>query len=223
MAARRLRLDSSAGLSPFAAACLDPAFPLVVVVLDGPPAGAANPVEAGLAADLVVALRERLCDGPGPYASDATFFARGVFVVSPHRAHIRCIKRELSARREWTSAPFVDTVDKMQGQEAEAVVVSYGVSDPEHALRESEFIYGLQRLNVSVTRAGSKTVLFLPKPLVDGLPAMLSCEPAARGLGFIQATLREVERQEPAVTFPLPAGGVARVYRAGSPPAVDPI
>ena len=41
----------------------------------------------------------------------------------------------------------------MQGQEAEAVVISYGVSDPEYALREAEFIYSLNRLNVSITRA----------------------------------------------------------------------
>ena len=46
--------------------------------------------------------------------------------------------------------PFVDTVDKMQGQEADTVLVSYGVADPEFALREAEFIYGLNRLNVAV-------------------------------------------------------------------------
>ena len=44
-------------------------------------------------------------------------------------------------------------MDKMQGQEADAVIVSYGVADPEFALREAEFIYGLNRLNVAITRA----------------------------------------------------------------------
>ena len=106
-------------------------------------------------------------------------------------------------------------MDKIQGQEADAVVISYGVSDPEYALREAEFIYGVQRLNVSVTRARSKTVVFLPRPLIDGLPAVLQSEPAARGLAYMQDLLRLAEQQGPPVAFPLSAGCVARVYRAG--------
>lgn len=219
VAARRMTLRSPAPLAPFAAACLDPAYPLVVVVLEGVQAGASSPVEAGLVADLVVALREGLCDESSSiYESDEAFFAQGVFVVSPHRIQIRGIKQELRVRREWASAPFVDTVDKMQGQEAEAVVISYGVSDPEYALREAEFIYGVQRLNVAITRARSKTVVFLSRSLIDGLPAVLASEPAARGLAYMQDLLRETERQGAPIMFPLPAGGVAQIYRASRPP-----
>jgi DNA replication ATP-dependent helicase Dna2 len=167
----------------------------------------ASPIEAGLVADLVIALLDGMS-----YDDDETFFSQGVFVVSPHRAQIRAIRGELQLRREWTSPPFVDTVDKMQGQEAEAVVISYGVSDPEYALREAEFIYSVQRLNVSVTRARSKTIVFLPRPLVDGLPQLLASEAAGRGLAYMQDLVREAERQGPAVTFPLPSGGVAGLY-----------
>lgn len=48
------------------------------------------------------------------------------------------------------SAAFVDTVEKMQGQECDAVCVSYGVADVEFALMEREFIYSLNRLNVAI-------------------------------------------------------------------------
>jgi len=58
-------------------------------------------------------------------------------------------------------------VDKMQGQECEAVIVSYGVSDVEYAMNEKEFIYSLNRLNVAITRARSKTIVFLPRPLLE--------------------------------------------------------
>jgi len=163
VASRRMVFTPSVPPSPFVAACLDPAYSLVMVVLEGVQAAASNPVEAGLVAELVVALRESLCDDAGKaYATDEEFFARGLFVVSPHRAQIRAIKRDLRARREWLHPPFVDTVDKMQGQEAEAVIISYGVSDPEYALREAEFIYSVQRLNVAVTRARSKSVVHPP-------------------------------------------------------------
>jgi superfamily I DNA and/or RNA helicase len=87
--------------------------------------------------DFVLALREGLLDDSGQvYADDVLFFKHGLFIVSPHRAQNRAIRRELGRRRKWTSPPFVGTVDKMQGQEANAVITSYGVADPEYALLE---------------------------------------------------------------------------------------
>jgi hypothetical protein len=157
VAGRRLRLAAGAAGPPTVADCLDPAFPLVVGILEGVRAARENPVEAALVADLVMELRTRLLDADGrAYSDDAAFFGRGVFVVCPHRAQNRLVRRMLADRRRpdaWTRPPFVDTVDKMQGREADAVIVGYGVSDPEGAAGEADFIYGLNRLNVAVTRA----------------------------------------------------------------------
>ena len=66
----------------------------------------------------------------------------------------------------WHHPPFVDTVDKMQGQESQAVIASYGVSDIETAMSEANFIYSLNRLNVTVTRAKTKCILFISRPLL---------------------------------------------------------
>jgi hypothetical protein len=109
----------------------------------------------------------------------------------------------------------VDTVDKMQGQEADAVVISYGVADPEYALREAEFIYSVNRLNVSITRARSKSVVCLPRPLLEGMPRVLESEEAAAGLAFMQGLVREAERQAAPLTFSLREGVRATVVRAG--------
>src|SRR5205807_4479428 len=135
----------------------------------------------------VKALRDGL-RGPGgrPYADDADFSRDGVFIVSPHHAQIRAIQDELAARRTWGRLPFVDTVDKMQGQEADAVLVSYGVADPEFALREAEFIYGLNRLNVAITRARTKSIVCLPRPLLEASPQVLDVDQAAAGLAFMR-------------------------------------
>src|SRR5262249_38486448 len=124
--------------------------------------------------------------GGKPYADAAAFFRHGVFVVSPHHAQIRAIQHELAKLRTWRAAPFVDTVDKMQGQEADAVLVSYGVSDPEFALHEAEFIYGLNRLNVALTRARCKSVVCLPAPLLGATPQVLDQPEAAAGLAFMR-------------------------------------
>jgi len=79
----------------------------------------------------------------------------------------------------------VDTVDKTQGQEAEAVIVSYGVSDIDTAMNEAEFIYSLNRLNVSITRAKAKCVVFLPRPLLEPPLDLLKNAGASKGLGHM--------------------------------------
>jgi hypothetical protein len=202
VAARRLAFRPPRGTDPLVRACLDPDYPLVVVILEGPRAAQANPIEADLVAQLVVALRDGLRGPDGKaYRDDADFFRHGVFIVSPHHAQIRAIQLELAARRTWTALPFVDTVDKMQGQEADAVVVSYGVADPEFALREAEFIYGLNRLNVAMTRARSKSILCLPRPLLDATPQVLDVELAAAGLAFMRRLVALAEQGGERLSF----------------------
>lgn len=216
VAQRRLNLLPQRSLDPFVEACLAPEFPLVFVVLDGVWAARENPPEAELTAQLVAGLRSTLRQADGDlFSDDGVFFREGVFVVSPHRAQIRAIQRELRRQRRWQSPPLVDTVDKLQGREADAVIVSYGVSDPEFAAEEAEFIYGLNRLNVAVTRARAKCVVCLPRPLLDAPPQVLDLPEAARGLAFMRELVQAVARSGEELTFELEEGVRATVYRTG--------
>jgi hypothetical protein len=81
------------------------------------------------------------------------------------------------------------------------VIVSYGVADPEFALREAEFIYGLNRLNVAITRARTKCVLCLPRPLLEATPQVLDVAPAAAGLAFMRRLVALVETTGDKLTF----------------------
>ena len=189
--------------------------------------GRERPVGAGL--PLVAVPLPRLhrnaraaCSGSGPdplataaHNAVAWRLGDGVFVVSPHHVQIGLIRGELARRRAWTAPPFVDTVDKMQGQEAEAVVVSYGVSDTEFALREAEFIYRLNRLNVAVTRGKSKCVVCLPAPLLAGTPEVLDIPEAERGLAYMRRLAAGVEAGGETKEFDLGDGVTARVMRTG--------
>jgi hypothetical protein len=167
---------------------LDPAYPLVLCVLEGVRTTVENRVEAALAARLAGTLRERLLDPgsgeryPATEDGDYRFWRHGLFIVSPHHAQIGAIKNSLAGVRDWKYPPFVDTVDKMQGQEAESAIISYGVSDVETALREAEFIYSRNRLNVSLTRSRAKCVVFLPRPLLEPPLDLVQNEKAAEGL-----------------------------------------
>ncbi|MGE0085994.1 MAG: AAA domain-containing protein [Desulfococcaceae bacterium] len=172
---------------------LNPDYPLILCVPENTQTAVENQTEARLAALLAHYLRNRLIREntektyPDTEAGDKAFWSEGLFIVSPHHAQIRAIRKEMAALREWKSLPFVDTVDKMQGQQCENVIVSYGVSDAETALSEAEFIYSLNRLNVSVTRAKAKCIVFISRPLLEPCFDLLQNEAAVKGLGYMLA------------------------------------
>jgi hypothetical protein len=181
-------------------AVLDASHPLVVGVLEGVRATAENRVEAELVASTACRLRERLLDA----GDDSDFWRHRLFIVCPHHAQIHAIRRALRARRSWQADPFVDTVDRMQGQECDAVIASYGVSDVEFAMREAGFIYSLNRLNVSITRARAKTIVFLPRPLVEPPIQAYEDETIAAGVAFMQGLVDFAERHGETSVHPLP-------------------
>ncbi|MBE0669050.1 MAG: AAA family ATPase [Anaerolineales bacterium] len=189
------RSEESAFLDWF----IDPEYQMVVGILDNVQASAENPVEAGLVARIAVELRERFVpEGkkdahPPRQAGDYRFWRESLFIVSPHHVQIRSIHQRLATLRDWESVPFVDTVDKMQGQQAETVIVSYGVSDIETAMSEAEFIYSLNRINVSTTRARAKCIVFLSRPLLEPSYDLLQNEKASKGLHHMISLIRYCE------------------------------
>ena len=64
----------------------------------------------------------------------------------------------------------VDTVERFQGQERDVILASFGLGDPEIIAGEDEFLFGLNRFNVLVSRARVKMVLFLTRSMLDHLP-----------------------------------------------------
>ena len=219
--ARRLRLGPLEGEGALVQECLSPERSMVVALFRGGPSGRDSEAEAALVAELTTALRGSLLDeGGARYASDAAFFKEGVFIISPHHSQLHRIRRRLQAAAPegaWTSPPFADTVDKMQGQEAQVVLVSYGVSDPEFAAREASFIYSLNRLNVAITRAQRKTVLMLPEALLDAAPEVFEDDEAAEGLAYMRSLVEHVRAGQEASVF-LRGGGVeVEVYGLSAP------
>lgn len=84
-------------------------------------------------------------------------------VVVPFRAQAARVRNLLRFERfaRWPdiSATTVDTVERFQGQEREAMIVSFVVSDEAFMDRLRNFLTYPQRLNVAVTRAKTKVVL----------------------------------------------------------------
>jgi superfamily I DNA and/or RNA helicase len=200
VAHRRLTLTPQPAALDISDLLLQPGYPLVIGVLDGVKAAAENRVEANLVSAAACRLRQRLVN----VTDDKDFWRQRLFIVSPHHTQIHAIRRSLRACRDWKSDPFVDTVDRMQGQECDAVIVSYGVSDVEYAMQEAAFIYSLNRLNVSITRARAKTIVFLPRPLIEPPIAAYEDEAIASGVAFMQGLVRFAERHGETIVNRLP-------------------
>ena len=73
--------------------------------------------------------------------------AANVLVVAPYNAQVNRLKQALPAGAR------VGTVDKFQGQEAEAVIVSMTTSSGEDLPRNMAFLFSKNRLNVAISRA----------------------------------------------------------------------
>jgi hypothetical protein len=69
----------------------------------------------------------------------------------------------------------------------------------------------------TVTRARCKSVVFLPRPLLESLPRVLENSEAERGLAFMRNIVDAARGAGNALTFEVEEGIRALVYRADRP------
>lgn len=124
---------------------------------------------------------------------------RDMGVVIPFRRQARYLRRRLAARSPDHVAPaalVADTVERMQGQEREVVLVSFTTSDEDFAWRLQHFLFLQQRLNVAATRARTKLLLVASPVLL----AIADSRPDHAGMACFASLLRAARR----IDLPLP-------------------
>jgi DNA replication ATP-dependent helicase Dna2 len=170
---------------------LDPQHPVVWLRIDHMQPSNRSIEEANAVADVVDDLVRHHGVAPTQIA-----------VIAPFRAQGRAVRSALQQK----SVPgieqiAVDTVDRIQGQEREVVVISLATGDPDQARsRNGAFHLSENRLNVAVSRARSKVVLVASRHAFAAMPA----DPAG-----LRAASRSRELRDRLVAFDLTA-----VYRA---------
>ena len=100
-------------------------------------------------------------------------------IMTPYRAQVREIKKALNkviggVDTEETASLFIDTVDRMQGQERDYIIYSMSNSHPLLSKRRLDFFYSPNRLNVANTRAIKKCIVIANYKVFDIIDEDLS-------------------------------------------------
>lgn len=100
-----------------------------------------------------------------------------VAVITPHRAQRALLTVLLEPWSEYVQ--LVDTVERLQGGEAETIFFSACVSDPVAISQETEFILDIERANVAFSRTKRRLIVLAAGTLLDFVPPMLEHYQAA--------------------------------------------
>jgi DNA replication ATP-dependent helicase Dna2 len=155
---RRLRLSHTDARWGFA---LDPEQPLIFLDLDHRNTTVRSRLEAEVVCELVLRLIE------------ARVFPSEIGIVAPYRAQGRLVRnllRDTLPSREMLKEIVADTVERMQGQEREVVLVTLATSSPAYAEGLADFFFQPQRLNVAITRSRTKLILVGSRHVLQAEP-----------------------------------------------------
>lgn len=130
---------------------LDPEHPVVLILHDEMESQQANPVEAAMSLGI---LEQLGFDGEDEESLGG---------VTPHNAQ----RGMLSS---FAGDTTVDTVERFQGGEENAILVSATASDPDFLESESDFILNPNRLNVSMSRMQEKLIVVASRSVFDLVP-----------------------------------------------------
>lgn len=114
----------------------------------------------------VAAIRDAIDDLVGTSYRDRTGAERAlgladILVVAPYNAQVNALRAALPA------AVRVGTVDRFQGQEAPVCFVSMTTSSGDEMPRDIGFLFSLNRINVAVSRAQARAVVFASPRLLE--------------------------------------------------------
>lgn len=93
--------------------------------------------------------------------------SENIGVITPHNAQKGLLKNLLFQSGKDTR---VDTVERYQGGEADFIIISSTVSDPDYVRSESEFLLNLNRINVAISRMKKKIVIVASRSIFEFMP-----------------------------------------------------
>jgi DNA replication ATP-dependent helicase Dna2 len=177
------RLDIAPGGDSFAASLLKVPESAIFVPTRDSAARSRNVADAALVVDLCVAARE------------GGLTLKEIGIVTPYRAQGHAIRTLLKRTfGEQARQVVADTVERMQGQERELIILSLATGSLDYLGAVAEFFFQPERLNVSITRAMTKLVIIGPE-----LPQEFrhNIDHVAAGIGLYRDLVDSCRRMAP--------------------------
>lgn len=95
---------------------------------------------------------------------------KDVAVITPYRRQVKNIRASIADRMgEDFEMPLIDTVERLQGQDVDLIIISFCASDPVFFIKNKDFLLNQNRMNVMISRAKKKVVLVGSKIILDNL------------------------------------------------------
>lgn len=105
-----------------------------------------NEEEASFITDLV---QESIADGMA---------AEDIAVITPFRRQVLCIREHLRNAIQG-NIPLIDTVERLQGQDVDMIIISCTTTNEEYYLKNVAFLENPNRWNVMISRAKKKVII----------------------------------------------------------------
>ena len=85
--------------------------------------------------------------------------ANSIAVITPFRKQVRLLRSKAHEEINIRNLPLIDTVERLQGQDVDCIILSFASSDKNYIDTIRGFLFNPNRLNVMISRAKTKVVI----------------------------------------------------------------
>jgi DNA replication ATP-dependent helicase Dna2 len=81
-----------------------------------------------------------------------------IAVITPFRRQVLCVREHLKNAIQG-DIPLIDTVERLQGQDVDMIIISCTTTNEEYYLKNVAFLENPNRWNVMISRAKKKVII----------------------------------------------------------------
>lgn len=95
--------------------------------------------------------------------------AKSIAVITPFRKQVRLLRSKAHEEIKTKNLPLIDTVERLQGQDVDCIILSFASSDKNYIDTIRGFLFNPNRLNVMISRAKTKVVIIASESIQQEL------------------------------------------------------
>ena len=97
-----------------------------------------------------------------------------IAVITPFRKQVRLIRSKTNDVLE--EIPLIDTVERLQGQDVDCIILTFATSNSKYISDVHHFLFNPNRLNVMISRAKTKVIIFACSKIQEELKKNLNLQ-----------------------------------------------